>query len=117
MTSISLICRFCTSVVLDLQKTARCYTRLLVNLMQAQIHRLPELRQDLELIEGPISEDGSPTWLIHDPVRNLYFKLDWVSFEIFRHWEQVNQTQLLERINQAGRVRDSFDLLLPPLLN
>lgn len=73
--------------------------------MPAQIHRLPELRQDLELIEGPVSEDGGPTWLIHDPVRNLYFKLDWVSFEIFRHWEQVNQTQLLERINQAGRVQ------------
>jgi putative peptide zinc metalloprotease protein len=47
---------------------------------------LPQLRQELELIEGGTGVGGSPSWLIHDPVRNLYFQLDWVSFEMLRCW-------------------------------
>lgn len=49
---------------------------------------LPQLRQELSLIEGPALADGQPTHTLHDPVRNLYFQLDWPTFEILSHWDK-----------------------------
>lgn len=48
--------------------------------------RLPALREELALLPGPRLPDGQPTWTLHDPVRNLFFQLDWPSFEILRRW-------------------------------
>ncbi|THF64074.1 HlyD family efflux transporter periplasmic adaptor subunit [Pseudothauera nasutitermitis] len=45
------------------------------------------MRQELDLLPGPPLPDGQPTWTLHDPVRNLFFQLDWPSFEILRRWE------------------------------
>ena len=66
---------------------------------------LPELRQELELIEGAAGAGGSPGWLIHDPVRNQYFHLDWVSFELLRCWGTISQAALLERVRERGQVQ------------
>lgn len=68
---------------------------------------LPELRQELELIEGGVDAGGSPSWLIHDPVRNQYFKVDWVSFEMLRCWGPLSPAALLEQVRQRGRVHVS----------
>lgn len=65
---------------------------------------LPQLRQELELIEGGSSAGGSPSWLIHDPVRNQYFHLDWVSFEMLRCWGKVSPDALLQAVQERGRV-------------
>jgi putative peptide zinc metalloprotease protein len=65
---------------------------------------LPQLRQELELIEGGAGAGGSPTWLIHDPVRNQYFHLDWVSFEMLRCWGTVSPEELLDQVGSRGRV-------------
>ena len=65
---------------------------------------LPQLRQELELIEGDAGAGGSPTWLIHDPVRNQYFHLDWVSFEMLSCWGKVSPSALLEQVRERGRV-------------
>ena len=66
---------------------------------------LPQLRQELELIEGGAGAGGSPSWLIHDPVRNQYFHLDWVSFEMLRCWAKVSPEELLEQVGPRGRVQ------------
>ena len=42
----------------------------------------PALREDLTLYPGPVSSNGSPTWTIHDPARNQYFAIDWITFEV-----------------------------------
>lgn len=68
---------------------------------------LPQLRQELELIEGDAGVGGSPTWLIHDPVRNQYFHLDWVSFEMLRCWGQETPEALLEQVRLRGHVHVS----------
>ncbi|WP_051295432.1 site-2 protease family protein [Azonexus hydrophilus] len=47
---------------------------------------LPELREELTLHPGPPGGDGSPTWSLQDPVRNLFFRIDWTSFEILSRW-------------------------------
>lgn len=68
---------------------------------------LPQLRQELELIEGSSGTDGSPSWLIHDPVRNQYFHLDWVSFEILRCWGAVSPDMVMAQVRERGRVQVS----------
>ena len=65
---------------------------------------LPQLRQELELIEDGSGAGGSPSWLIHDPVRNQYFHLDWVSFEMLRCWGKVTPDELLQAVHERGRV-------------
>lgn len=44
------------------------------------------LRQDLELIQGPLSHTGSPTWTLHDRTAHRYFRIGWLEFEILSRW-------------------------------
>ncbi|HYD97111.1 MAG TPA: HlyD family efflux transporter periplasmic adaptor subunit [Noviherbaspirillum sp.] len=49
--------------------------------------RLPALREDLQLLDGPVQADGSPSWRIHDPVRNRFFQIGWLECELLRRWQ------------------------------
>ncbi len=42
----------------------------------------PALREDLTLYPGPPAKNGFPTWTLHDPGRNQYFSIDWMTFEV-----------------------------------
>ncbi|NVK00546.1 MAG: HlyD family efflux transporter periplasmic adaptor subunit [Oceanospirillaceae bacterium] len=59
---------------------------------------LPALRQELALYKGPRSLQGEPTWSLHDPVRNLYFRIDWPTFEILCRWHLSDPQQILQAI-------------------
>ncbi len=48
------------------------------------------LREELDLLAGPVLADGQPSWTLHDPVRNLFFQLDWASFEVLRRWNMAD---------------------------
>lgn len=52
----------------------------------ARLGPLPELREELTLHPGPSGGDGAPTWSLQDPVRNLFFRIDWPTFEILARW-------------------------------
>lgn len=58
----------------------------------------PQLREELLLHEGPRLRDGQPSWTLHDPVRNLYFQLDWLTFEIVAHWSLGNARAIASAI-------------------
>lgn len=47
---------------------------------------LPLLREELNLLPGPALPDGQPSWTLHDPVRNLFFRIDWPTFEVLQRW-------------------------------
>lgn len=47
---------------------------------------LPPLRDELELLPGPPSAEGWPTWTLHDPMRNAFFRIGWPAFEILSRW-------------------------------
>ncbi|MEO8145610.1 MAG: hypothetical protein ABI654_15480, partial [Betaproteobacteria bacterium] len=47
---------------------------------------LPNLREDLRLYPGPPLRDGSPSWRILDPVRNSFFEIGWLEFEMLSRW-------------------------------
>lgn len=48
---------------------------------------LPALREELSLHAGPALATGEPSWTLEDPVRNQFFRIDWMSFEILRRWQ------------------------------
>lgn len=48
--------------------------------------QLPPLREELAIQEGPRAHDGQPGWTLHDPSRNRFFRLDWLTFEILQRW-------------------------------
>src|SRR3954451_13236657 len=47
---------------------------------------VPRLRQHIKLCGGPQHRDGSPTWRILDPVRNRFFEIGWLEFELLARW-------------------------------
>ncbi|MAM33506.1 MAG: hypothetical protein CMH28_00345 [Micavibrio sp.] len=47
---------------------------------------LPQLRQDLKIHEGGYDIDGSPTWMIYDPVTDNYYKIGWFEFECLQRF-------------------------------
>lgn len=60
----------------------------------------PRLREELDLLPGPPQADGHPTWTLHDPVRNLFFQIDWASFEILCRWQLADAQAIIEAIRQ-----------------
>ncbi len=61
---------------------------------------LPPLREELTLHEGPSAESGAPTWSLQDPVRNAYFRIDWISFEILSRWHLGNPEAIVAAIEE-----------------
>ncbi|UTW06974.1 HlyD family efflux transporter periplasmic adaptor subunit [Pseudomonas benzenivorans] len=59
---------------------------------------LPKLREELDLFPGPRLSDGQPSWTLHDPVRNLFFQLDWSSFEILSRWALGDAARIVSSI-------------------
>src|SRR5512145_981191 len=47
---------------------------------------LPSLREELSVLPGPSGHDGAPTWTLHDPLRNQFFRLSWPAFEVLSRW-------------------------------
>ena len=63
----------------------------------------PSIRQDLQLLPGTPMEDGSPSWLIYDNLRNKYFTLGLNAFRMLRHWiAGVDSKQFIEKVEAKG---------------
>ncbi len=63
---------------------------------------LPRLREDLNLFEGPRLRDGSPTWTLHDPLRNLYFRIGWLEFELLSRFRLGSGEAVLRETKRLG---------------
>lgn len=70
---------------------------------------LPALRDELELFTGPVSRAGAPSWSIYDPVRNLYFRIDWPTFEILCRWPIGDPEQIAESIEAETTLSIAVD--------
>jgi putative peptide zinc metalloprotease protein len=68
--------------------------------MEGQSKPWPKLREDLTLYPGPADQNGAPTWTLHDPVRNHYFQIDWVAFEIISRLDLADAEVICSRIGQ-----------------
>ncbi len=61
---------------------------------------LPRLREELDLLPGPSAPDGQPTWLLHDPVKNQFFRVDWPTLEILQRWDLDDETLIANDVSQ-----------------
>lgn len=59
---------------------------------------LPALREDLRLENASANRDGSPSWMIHDPARNRFFRIGWLEFELLARWDAGNADALVSRV-------------------
>lgn len=46
----------------------------------------PALREELRLLPAAPQRDGSPAWMIHDPVINRFYRIGWLDFELLLRW-------------------------------
>jgi len=67
--------------------------------------RLPPLREDLRLLPGPTDHDGAPTWTLHDPARNRFFRIGWLQFEIFSRWGLGQADTVVHSIGAETTIR------------
>ncbi len=66
---------------------------------------LPPLREDLRLHEAAPNADGSPAWVIQDPVNNVFYRIGWLEFEMLSRWHLRTSDALLS----AARVETLLD--------
>lgn len=70
---------------------------------------LPLLREELAILPGPRLADGQPSWTLHDPVRNLFFQIDWPGFEILSRWSLAAPEQIVAEINEETTLHIGFN--------
>src|SRR3954471_12920638 len=71
---------------------------------------LPPLREDLRLYPGPTARDGSPTWRILDPIRNSFFEIGWLEFEMLARWSEARDVKVLaERVTAETPLKPSAE--------
>jgi putative peptide zinc metalloprotease protein len=62
---------------------------------------LPQLREELALLAGPVLPDGQPSWTLHDPTRNVFFRIDWPTFEVLQRWSLDDPSAIAQAICEA----------------
>ncbi len=71
----------------------------------ANQQKLPPLRQDLEYLEQGSDANGSPAWVLYDPLQHRYFRIDQASRELLRHWQAgVSVSELAAAAREAAGV-------------
>jgi putative peptide zinc metalloprotease protein len=70
---------------------------------------LPLLREELALHPGPSLADGQPSWTLHDPVRNQFFRIDWLTFAILSRWPLNDAHAITERIAAETTLQPDLD--------
>lgn len=59
-----------------------------------------QLRPDVDLYPGTPQADGSPTWVLHDPVANHFLEIGWLEFEIISRWSLGSSQAIVQSINR-----------------
>jgi putative peptide zinc metalloprotease protein len=65
----------------------------------ARLAVLPPLREEIGIFPGPAALDGSPTWTLHDPAINRFYRLGWTEFEIISRWQSGAIDAVVARVN------------------
>lgn len=70
---------------------------------------LPPLREELSLHAGPALATGEPSYTLEDPVRNQFFRVDWLTFEVLRRWSLGSPQRVLDDIVQETALDIGLD--------
>jgi putative peptide zinc metalloprotease protein len=87
----------------------------LLALVAEQMRRqqvLPRLREDLGLHAGPTLKNGSPTWVVEDPVRGRFFRIGWLEFELLSRWACGDAKLLVQQVTQQTLLKPEMQEVL-----
>jgi putative peptide zinc metalloprotease protein len=56
------------------------------------------LREEIAIFPGPAALDGSPSWTLHDPSSNRFYRLGWREFELLSRWDSGSVATLAARV-------------------
>ena len=59
---------------------------------------LPPLRADLSLDPGPQDLNGRPSWTLHDPAANRFFRIGWTEYELLSRWSLIHVDRLIAEV-------------------
>ncbi len=77
---------------------------------------LPGIRQDLELLSGPMVAQIGRTWRIRDPVRNRFFDMGPFEFAVLSEWSgHIGITELAQRVSESTHTVVTAEDILPLL--
>lgn len=62
--------------------------------------KLPPLRENLRLHAAAPNHDGSPAWVIQDPISNVFFRIGWLEFELLVRWHLQSVPALIEAVSR-----------------
>jgi putative peptide zinc metalloprotease protein len=60
---------------------------------------LPPLREELRLLPAAVNHDGSPAWMVQDPVNNRFFRIGWLDFEVLLRWTEGNARAVADSVS------------------
>ncbi|MET0877763.1 MAG: HlyD family efflux transporter periplasmic adaptor subunit [Tardiphaga sp.] len=63
------------------------------------------LREEIAIFPGPAALDGSPSWTLHDPASNRFYRLGWREFELLSRWDSGSVATLAERVEAETTLR------------
>ena len=67
--------------------------------------RFAPLREELVIERGPSLRGGAPSWTIHDPVTNRFYRIGWLEFEILCRWHLGSAQEILKRVGRETTLR------------
>jgi putative peptide zinc metalloprotease protein len=76
---------------------------------------LPSLREDLKLLAAAPNRDGSPAWMVQDPVTNRFYRLGWLEFELLSRWHFRSPELILRAVKEDTQLEPSQDDVLQML--
>lgn len=71
--------------------------------------RLLPLRDEISIFPAPAALDGSPSWTLHDPACNRFYRLGWQEFEILSRWDSGTIERIVERVADETTLRIGAD--------
>src|SRR3954454_10343095 len=66
---------------------------------------LVPLREGIAVFSGPAALDGSPSWTLHDPSSNRFYRLGWREFELLSRWDSGTVAALAARVEAETTLR------------
>jgi putative peptide zinc metalloprotease protein len=70
---------------------------------------LPALREDLKLFAAAANRDGSPAWMIQDPISNRFFRIGWIEFELLSRWSLRVPAMVLNQVAEQTALQPTQD--------
>ena len=80
--------------------------------LPAKPTKVPLLREELRLIAAANNLDGSPAWMIQDPINNKFYRIGWLDFELLCRWQLIDIQHITDDLNSETTLEADVDNVL-----